>query len=548
MSAPRPRPTIGRVPSTRHSGWVPAGRVARQTIRGALIWGVVFGLFWWLLVSDFTSNYPTPADRQRLVMETQANIGMQAMFGPIHHIDTVAGYTAWHGVGFLAIVGAIWGLLTATRLLRGEEDAGRWERLVAGQTTRRRAALGGMAGLGAGLALLWGLNVAGAYAFGQAADPPWTLADSAFLSLAVVAPAAIFVAVGALSSQLAASRRQAAWLSATAFFVAYLVRLIAYTDTSVLWLRWASPLAWVDELRPLTDYRIWPLAPIVGLIALLVAAAAILAGRRDLGAATLRSRDTARGRLRLLARPLGLSVRLARAPASGWIISLAVAGFVIGFLAKTSSEVFASASGGALQQLAGAEGGKIYLGMTYAFVAVVVTLAACGQVTSTRDEETEGRLDNLLVQPVGRSPWLAGRVAVSAVVLIAAGSMAGATTWLGAVLGGANLPAATLLAAGLNVVPAGLFVLGIGTMAHGLLPRLAGAVVYGLVVWSFAVELLGAGLPASRGLQTLSVLDHITRAPAQEPDWGMSALLTLIALAAALIGLIAFSRRDLQAA
>lgn len=537
-----------RVPSTRYPGLAPAGRVARQMIRGAAIWGVVFGLMWWLLVNDFTSNYPTAADRARLVAETKANIGMQAMFGPIHHIDTIAGYAAWHGVGFLAIIGGIWGLLTGTRLLRGEEEAGRWEWLLAGQTTRRRATLGATGGLAVGLAVLWGLNTAAAYLFGQAADPPWTPAGSAFLSVAVVAPAAIFLAVGAVCGELAGTRRQAAWLAAAIFFVAYLIRLVAYTDTSVLWLRWASPLAWVDELRPLTDNRVWPLGLILGLIALLVALTVVLAGRRDLGAATLRPHDSATARTGLLGHPLGLTVRLSRPGALGWILSLAVAGLVFGSMAKTSEEIFASASGGTLEQLAGASGGKVYLAMTYLIVAVVVTLAACGQVTATRDEETEGRLDSLLVQPVARIPWLAGRVAISAIVLLAAGAITGAATWLGAELGGADLEFTTLVAAGLNVVPAGLFVLGVGTLAHGLAPRLTGGVVYGLVVWSFTAELVGAGLPASGWLRNLSVLHHITRAPAEDPRWGMAAVLVAIGLVAALLGMAAFARRDLEAA
>ena len=533
--------------TTARPGLAPAGRVARQTVHSAAIWGVVFALFWWLLVNDFSSNYPTAADRQRLVVETKANIGMQAMFGPIHHIDTVAGYAAWHGVGFLAVVGAIWGLLTGTRLLRGEEETGRWEWLVIGQTTRRRATVAAIAGLSVGLVLLWGLNTLGAYGFGQAADPPWTPTDSAFLSLAVVAPAAMFLAVGALCSQLAGSRRQAAWLAAAVFFVVYVVRLIAYTDSSLLWLRWASPLAWVDELHPLTDNRAWPLALVLGLIVLLVAVTSMLAGHRDLDAATLSPHDSSVARTGLLHGPLGLSLRLVRPAAFGWILSLALAGAVFGSLAKTSTAVFASASGGTLEQLAGTNGGEVYLSITFLLVAVAVTLAACGQVTATRDEETEGRLDNLVVQPVARTPWLAGRVVVSAAALLAAGAVAGLATWVGALLGGADIGFTTLVAAGLNVVPAGLFVLGVGTLAHGLAPRLAGAVVYGLVVWSFTAELVGAGLPGSRWLQNLSVLHHIARAPAQDPRWGMSSILVLIGLAATLIGVAAFARRDLKA-
>ena len=58
----------------------------------------------------------------------------------------------------LMILGAIWGLLTSTRLLRGEEDSGRWELLLAGQTTRVGAAVQALVGLGAGIFALWALT------------------------------------------------------------------------------------------------------------------------------------------------------------------------------------------------------------------------------------------------------------------------------------------------------------------------------------------------------------------------------------------------------
>lgn len=538
--------TSQRVSIVRFPGLAPAGRVARQTLRGALIWGVVLAFFWWLLVNDFTTNYPTPADLERLVRETQANIGMQALFGPPHHLDTVAGYAAWHGTGFLGIITAVWGLLTGTRLLRGEEEAGRWEFLLAGQTTRRRAAARAVAGLGAGLLVLWVLNALGAYLFGRAADPPFSLGGSMYLAVAVVAPAGLFLAVGALCSQLAGSRRQAAWLATIVFGVAYAIRLIAYTDASVLWLRWVSPLAWVDELRPLTDNRLLPLLPIMALLATLVTATIVLAGRRDLGAAIVPARDTAPARTGLLTGPFGLALRLARPGALGWITGLAIAGLIVGFLAKTSADVFANASGGALEALGGAGGGEVYLGVVFLIVALLVTLAACGLLGATRDEETGGCLDNLLVRPVARPTWLTGRFVVSTAVLVTAGAAVGLSTWVGAAIGNADIGPWKLLAAGLNVVPAGIFVLGVGTLTHGLAPRHATAVAYGVVAWSFIAEIVGAGLPAGRWLRNLSVLHHITRAPAEEPRWGMAAVLVAVGVAAAIAGMAVFTRRDLQ--
>lgn len=535
-----------RLSTVRFSGLVSTTRTFRQMVRGTLIWGAVFAFAWWLLINDFTTNYPTPADLRRLVVETKADVGMQALFGPVHHIDTVAGYAAWHGVGFFGVIAAIWGLLAGTRLLRGEEEAGRWEYLLAGSTTRRRATLGAVAGLGAGLLVFWAFNVVGAYIFGQRADPPWSLGGSIYLAVAVTAPAAMFMAVGALCSQLAGSRRQAAVLAAVTFGVFFAIRLSAYTDPSVDWLRWASPMAWVDELRPLTDNRLLPLVPIVGLIAALVAATAELAARRDLGAATIRARDSAPARTSLLTGPFGLAVRLGRPGALGWIAGLGVGGLIVGFLTKTSTDVFAGASGGVLEALGGASGGEVYLGITFLVFALVVTLAACGQVSATRDEEADGYLDNLLTRPVPRLPWLAGRVTVAAAVLVAAGAVAGLLTWLGAVIGAADVGFWTLVAAGLNVVPAGLFVLGIGTLVYGVAPRYAASAAYAVVVWSFFAEILGAGLPGSRWLRDLSILHHITRAPAEDPRWGMSAIVIGIALIAALIGAAAFTRRDLE--
>ena len=153
--------------AARHPGLAPADIVARGARRGALIWGAVFGLMAWLLVSQFSKEYPTAADRARLVKTMGSNAGLQAIFGPAHQISTVAGYTAYHAIGVLGIIGAVWGLLAATRLMRGEEEAGRWELLLAGQTTRRRAAAGALGGLGTGLLILWAVTAAVTVAAGR---------------------------------------------------------------------------------------------------------------------------------------------------------------------------------------------------------------------------------------------------------------------------------------------------------------------------------------------------------------------------------------------
>jgi len=537
------------VSAARFPGLAPVDVVVRRVWRGALLWGGVFALMVWVLASQFVKEYPTVADRARLVATMGADPGSQAIWGPAHHLDTVAGYTAYHLIGVFGLIGAVWGLLVATRLLRGEEQAGRWELLLAGPTTRRRAAAGAAAGLGIGLLTLWAVTAAGAVVVGRGADARFTVSASLFTAVATVAATAMFLAVGALCSQLTASRRQAAALAAGVFGVAYLLRAVAASGTSLRWLRWASPLGWVDELRPLTGSRPLPLVPIVVFIAALVALAIVLAGRRDLGASVLPTSDTAPARTRLLNSPLGLASRLGRGTAIGWIAGLGAGGLVLGLTTKTTADVWANQQGGVFAKLAGAAGGgAIYLGLVFLIVTLLVGMAAAGQVAATREEEAEGYLDHLLARPVARLPWLAGRFAVAAAALTGAGIVTGLLTWVGAASTGAGVRVATLLAAGVNVVPAGIFVLGIGTLLHGLAPRFAAPVAYGLVAWSFIVEIVGASLGASRWLLDTSLLHHIARAPAAPVRWDSAAILVAVGLAAAAFGALAFARRDLKGA
>src|SRR6266511_3239665 len=124
-----------------------AGRAARPGV----LWGLVFGATIASSASTYLSAFPTAASRTRLALSMRGNAGFAALFGPIRGIDTVAGYTAYKTLMFSVILAAVWGLLVATRLLRGEEDAGRWELFLSGQTTRGRAALQAAIGLGAGI-------------------------------------------------------------------------------------------------------------------------------------------------------------------------------------------------------------------------------------------------------------------------------------------------------------------------------------------------------------------------------------------------------------
>ena len=73
----------------------------------------------------------------------------------------------------------------------------------------------------------------------------------------------MFLAIGALTSQLSPTRRQANGLAAAVFGVSFLVRMAADTVAGLDWMRWASPLGWVENLHPLTGSQPLALVPIL---------------------------------------------------------------------------------------------------------------------------------------------------------------------------------------------------------------------------------------------------------------------------------------------
>lgn len=538
-------------PAGRYPGVVMAFQIGRKAARSGALWGLIFAFFVVAQTLAYTSAYKTQAARDQLTKAFGTNIGLKALIGPARAINTVAGFASWRVLGILSVIGAIWGLLTATRLMRGDEEAGRYELLLAGQTTRRRAAGQAVAGLGAGLTTLFVLTAIGTVITGHASTVGFTLGKSLYFSLTLVAGAATFLAIGALTSQLANTRRRAAAMAGVVFGVSYALRMVADSDPGLHWMEWLSPLGWIEESRPLTDPRPLALFPVLLLILVVTAITVHLAGTRDLGAALLPNRDTSAPHLALASSPIGLAIRLMRAVALGWLFAVAAFAILLGTVAESSTK---DATGDkTVQEALGRIGGHgslvaAYLGLTFLLLALMIALVAAGQVVAIRTEEADGHLENLAVLPVSRTSWLAGRMLLSTLLLLVAGVLAGIGAWAGAASQHSGVGFSSLVTAGLNVVPPSLFLLGLGALVLGVWPRRTSAVVYGYLAWSFLIEFLGAVVHASHWLLDTSVFFHMVPAPATSPDWTSAAVTAGLGVAGAMIGAVFLNRRDVLAA
>jgi ABC-2 type transport system permease protein len=539
---------VGPARGGRSPGTVIAHLMTRKAVRSGVLWGYIFGIVVASSALSYVSIYKTQADRHRLEVAFGSNNATSALFGPATRLQTVAGFTVFKASMTLIILGAVWGLLTSTRLLRGEEDSGRWELLLAGQTTPRRATGQVIVGLGTGVGALWALTALITIAAGDSSKVHIAAGPAMFLALALVSSAVMFLAVGTLTSQLAATRRQAAAYGAGVLGVSYAVRMVADSGVGLHSLRWASPLGWVEELQPLTAPRPLALVPIIVFTCVLLVTAVHLAGNRDLGASTVPDRGHDTPHIRLLSGPLGLAIRLMRSTVVGWGVAIAVSGLLLGLVAKAAGGTISGSSLKTVFTRLGAPGvgAEAYLGVAFLMVAILIAFSAVSQVDAARAEESGGRLEHLLVRPLSRSSWFWGRILVAVAVVVTSGVIAGVTTWLGAVSQRASVSFSTTLSAGLNIVPPALCILGIGALVIGTWPRATSAVTYGVLTWSLLVVIIGGFGALNHWVLDTSIFHHMAAAPAVAPNWGTNAIMVAVGATAAVIGAWGFTRRDLQ--
>ncbi|MGP7999702.1 MAG: ABC transporter permease subunit [Streptosporangiaceae bacterium] len=534
-------------PAGRYPGSVLARQVARRAARSGALWGLIFGFFIIVQTHAYTSTYKTQASRNQLARAYGSNTAMNALLGSERAVNTVAGFADWRFVGILSVLGSIWGLLMSTRLMRGEEEAGRYDLLLAGQTTRRRAAGQALAGLGAGLLALFVLTALGAIVTGRSPSAGFSLGQCLYFSVTLVAAAAMFLAIGALASQLASTRRRAAAMAGVVFGLAYALRMVADTNQGLHWLVWLSPLGWIEESRPLTNPNPVALLPVLVLLIAVTAVTLHLAGTRDAGAASWPGRDSSPPHLALLGGSAGLAVRLMRPVALGWLFAVAVFAVLIGTTAESSAKDATGSQG--ISQAIGRLGGHGSivaddLGLTFLILALLIALISAGQITAMRTEEAGGYLENLLVRPVSRTSWFAGRLGLSSLLVLTAGLLAGIGAWAGAASQHSGVRFGSLVTAGLNVVPPGLFLLGLGALVLGAWPRRTSTVVYGYLAWSFLIEFAGGVVHTSHWLLDTSVFFHMVPAPATSPDWPSMAVITGLGILGAVLGGILLCRRD----
>ncbi|MFM6850913.1 MAG: ABC transporter permease [Terrabacter sp.] len=531
--------------ASHHPGRAVAWLTARLVRRGTLALALGLGAYMVLETFAFDATYPDAASRESLLTWGR-DPGIRIIAGPPSAIATVGGFAVWDAGIYLMLVLGVWPLTTTTRVLRGDEDAGRTDLPLAGPLRPAHALVVQLAVLlgacvVAGAAVGLGLGLSGAAAVGSIA-----------FGAAMAGYAGSLVGVAAVMSQVLPTRGRALTASAAVLAATIFLRMVSNSADSRRWLGWWSPYGWVDRLEPYDDAR-WPVLLVpLAVTTVLVVTAALLRARRDAGAGLVGGREAHRSVRWGLGRASGFAWRTSLGLVVGWSIGVAVAGLLVGFLLPTMDQNIADDEGFRdVLAAMGMDAGDLadaFVGLWATILGLVMAVHAAFRMGVARAEESSGRAELLLARPLSRQAWLGGHVAGLVVSLLVLCTTAAGTLWLGGVATTAPVDAGDAFAAMLNTLPAVAVFAGLAVLLLGLAPR--GAVVGTATAAgaAYVLQLVGPALDWPGWLVGLSPFHHLATVPVDPVAWGPAVAMTCVALGLAGAGFVAFRRRDVVGA
>src|SRR6266571_4971601 len=556
-------------PSRRRAMWFKS--VYLKTLRdyrvAILGWGVGMGLLVYVVLVAVPSLVATPQARA-------AVISLGGTFNWIAEpiaLATPGGYVTWkYGLTFLVI--AIWPILACSRMLRGEEDRGSLDALLALPRGRGRVALEKLAAVWTALLGMGLLIALLTFAGGKSASADFGPGDALLFGLNVALICGVFGSLALLLSQFTQERGTASGLTGGLLLVFVVLDMVHRVIPNTEWLSRLSPVYYYNLSKPLvpassygvpsSSYGANPGAMLVllALCILLSGAAVWLFARRDVG-------GTVAGpsflRLPERALPVGAwslrsvytrSLGMIAVPTCWWTLGIAgFAGWMVVVVEQTEAKLTTIyASSPFLKYLITRVGGgdlatnATLLSALFVLMPLLLMAFAVTQANRWSADEEDGRLELVLSTPQPRLRVLLGRFAAltTATVIIAVLTLAvtaAASVATGLKLDGGNLAAATL-----STIPLGLLVAAIGYLLSGWLRTAidTGILSFLLAIWFF-ITFVGPGLNWSDTTLRLSALYYYGTPLLHGLPLGDMLGVLAVAVVALVIASVRFVRKDI---
>jgi ABC-2 type transport system permease protein len=527
-------------------------------------WGIGLGSLLWLQLIAYTSM--SAAGR---AAEAALARSFRFFAEPIA-VNTAAGYTEWHMMGYMPVVLGIWAVLAGARLVRGEEERGSLDLLL--DTPLSRVRVLGEKSVAMVVALLLiscllalGL-VIGEVSGGLTVDVSRALLAGLNVGLCTF----VFGAFALFLSQLLTSRAAAAGWAGGLMVLSYLLDGTGRIADQVQWVRPLTPLYYYNLSKPLIPSygtnvgAMMVLLEVGGIFAL---ASLPLFAWRDLGGSAWPSRREApirehpRAGLPALAHAQqsvfvrGVALRALRAETLAvlwWLIGLALlAGYVTAIVPSfrdayrqviNSNPLIADLLG---QYDIGSDNGLL-AAVAFLYLPVLTATFALTMAMRWSHDVEAGYLELVLATPLARRRVYFLRFSAVAVALV----LAPLAVWLSILVGvqatglhvdNGHLAAAVIGMLPLELITAALVFLLVGWLRSDAVLGVATA----FLALSFFAEFLQAILKLPDWVIALSVFHQYGSPMIGAAQWGSWLIICLVAGVLLLVGVERFARSDL---
>jgi len=493
-----------------------------------------------------------------------------SFWGDPYAMNTPEGYitfryleTAW------PILLSIWPILAGARLVRGEEERGTMEVLLATSQSRTRLLLEKVNALVIALlviAVLFAVGVVGGFAALGGGHVDFVRALLAGLNLVLLA--FFFGMVALLLSQVTTGRRAAAgWTSGLLILFVFLN--MAGRELNGSWVQYLSPVYYYNLNRPLiAGFPDQPLAALLllGLAVLCLGGSVFLFARRDIGRSAIESqrevassrqqalRSLSRAEREVSTRTVGLQTLFADGWSSFWWLLGIVAFCALWQFLTPGIQKFVNQVVQQTPWLAHylydtpTNTNTALLGtIVFAFAPALVVILALTLALKWSSDLEDSRLELVFSTPQSRQRVLLERFGANALIVLLATIVTWLTLTIGALLINLSINQGRLLAASFSMLPPALITMG---LVYALAGRLRYGAVVGIatayLVLSYLTESLEGNIQFPGWVMSLSVFHLYGNPIFFGIDWTNFLGMTAVGLALLVISLLQFRYVDIE--
>lgn len=532
----------------------------------ALCWGLFLALYPYATYAAYGAGTKNEG-------QTFVELGRSFLFfaDPVA-LNTPDGFTTWRGLSVLIpVLLSIWTLLAGSRLVRGEEERGSMDLLLATPLARTRLIVEKLIALLIVLLFIGVLIGLGALGGQNSAKVTVDAGRALLAGLNVSLIAFFYAAVALFLSQLFINRGTAAGITGAMIALSFLLDSSGRSIENADWLRHLSPLYYYNANKPLiASYpaHYGEALVLIGLTLVLLVSSVIMFVRRDIGGIAFPalqrggSGKQARTVSSLLQRAYNdlsnrsvlLRAVRAQAPATfWWLFSIVVYTCWMTALTKSILEPLKKILGGnpALAQLFSGQDVATNAGflslIVFTLVAVLVVAFALTQALRWPSDLDAGRQELVLVTPLARGRILLERFAAVFVVAL----LAPLLIWVSVVLTANSTDLAVdvgrVAQASLGFLPMELVMIA---FVYALASRVRSSLLTGITIFylalAFVSEFLHSFLNIPEWTMRLSIFHNYGNPVKDGLDWTAFSVMLAIAVLLLIAGVLQFRRSDIE--